>query len=69
MTDREQHRKAVGERLRKARGMQKRKVVCEALGVSESTLLMWEAGKRVPRDEKKLEIAAYYHVPVAELFF
>lgn len=57
------------EKLREARGDIPRKKVCEALGLATSTLMMYENGKRVPRDDIKLKLANYYNRPIAELFF
>ena len=57
------------ERLREARGDIPRKTVCEAVGISISALMMYENGKRVPRDTIKAKLAAYYQKPIEFLFF
>ena len=59
----------VGKRLLEIRGNRKRKDVADALGISVSTLAMYETGKRIPRDEFKLKIAEYYKTDVGKLFF
>lgn len=61
--------KAMGEKLRKLRGMKPRKEVAEACGISVSALAMYEAGERVPRDEVKIRLAAYYNRSVNYIFF
>ena len=42
-----------GMRLRAARGETPRKEVCQAVGISLSALMMYENGKRSPRDAIK----------------
>ena len=58
-----------GERLKKARGLESVASVCAAVGISESALRMYEAGKRRPRDEIKARLARYYRTTVQALFF
>lgn len=58
-----------GTRLREARGSTPRKEVCAAVGISRSALMMYENGKRSPRDPIKYRLAKYYHKTVGELFF
>lgn len=43
--------------------------VSEALNISQSRLGNYETGIRVPRDEMKSKIAAYYGLTVQEIFF
>lgn len=62
-------KKKIGERLAKLRGTLPRKKVCEDLGIPISTLQSYENGDRIPRDEKKILIADYYHRTVQEIFF
>lgn len=45
----------IGKRLVKLRGIQSREEVAEAIGVSVSTLQMYENGQRVPRDKIKVK--------------
>lgn len=59
----------IGARLRSLRGDTPRAVVAEAVGVSVSALQMYENGARVPRDQKKMELARYYHTTVEAIFF
>lgn len=61
--------KVMGEKLRKLRGAKPRKEVAEACGISVSALAMYEAGERIPRDEVKIRLAAYYNRSVNYIFF
>lgn len=56
-------------RLIELRGNRTIKEVADANGISVSALAMYEAAKRIPRDEIKLKLAKYYGVDVAALFF
>lgn len=59
----------IAKRLVEARGDTPRTVVANAVGVSLSAITMYETGKRVPRDEIKVRLAAYYKTTVQKLFF
>lgn len=59
----------IGKKLKKLRGPTPVDELAKALGVSQSTVSMWEIGKRIPRDEMKLKIANYYKVSVESIFF
>ena len=59
----------IGARLRALRGDTPRAVVADAVGVSISALQMYENGARVPRDQKKVELARYYGTTVEAIFF
>ena len=56
-------------RLRAARGKTPRKDVCEKVGISVSALMMYENGKRTPRDSIKMRLAKCYGKTVEELFY
>ena len=56
-------------RLREARGERPRKDVCEEVGISVSALMMYENGKRTPRDSIKMRLAKCYRKSVEELFY
>lgn len=58
-----------GDILRAARGRESRRSVCAAVGITQSALSMYEAGKRVPRDDIKIALAKHYRTTVQELFF
>ncbi len=51
------------------RGEKSRESVANELGLSLSTLAMYEIGARIPRDENKEKIARYYGKTVDEIFF
>lgn len=58
-----------GKRLRELRGDKSAREVSDAVGISESSLLMYERGERNPRDDVKVQLAKYYGVSVADIFF
>ena len=58
----------IGDRLRYLRGETPRDVVCKACGISLSALTMYELGERLPRDEVKVKLAAYYRNTVQAIF-
>lgn len=57
------------EKLIHLRGDRTQKEVSKAIGISTSTLGMYETGERIPRDEIKKKIAKYYGVSIEYLFF
>ena len=62
-------KETIARRLVQLRGDRPRKGVAADLGLSLSSLSMYENGYRTPRDETKIKIAAYYGKTVEELFF
>ena len=54
--------------LRKSKGSTLREVA-QAIGVSPSTIAMYERGDRVPKDDVKVRLATYYKRSVASIFF
>lgn len=61
--------KQIAQDLRMLRGDKTRETVAAALNISPSSIAMYESGERIPRDEVKSAIAAYYGRSVGELFF
>lgn len=59
----------IGKKLKKLRGSTPVEEFAKALGVSQSTVSMWEIGQRIPRDEMKIKIANHYGVSVESIFF
>ena len=59
----------IAKKLVELRGSKSRESVANALGLSLSTLTMYEIGARIPRDENKEKIARYYGKTVDEIFF
>lgn len=62
-------RLAVGKRLRALRGDKTLDEVAKALGVTSMAVSLWERGERIPNDDIKIKIAAYYNTSVTALFF
>lgn len=58
----------IAKNLVALRGEKSRESVAVALGLSLSTLTMYEIGARIPRDENKEKIARYYGKTVDEIF-
>ncbi|CCZ94007.1 putative uncharacterized protein [Coprococcus eutactus CAG:665] len=62
-------KEVIAKRLISLRGDKTQVDVAKALGISQSTYAMYETGKRVPTDEIKIKIAAYYNTTVQDIFF
>lgn len=58
-----------GKRLRELRGTRPACEVADAVGISESALLMYERGERNPRDDIKVLLAGYYGVGIGTIFY
>lgn len=58
-----------GTILRKLRGNKTQQVVADEIGITKSSLAMYERDERVPRDEVKIKIANYFGQSVQEIFF
>lgn len=61
--------KKIGERLRKLRGNKSGVKVAKDCGISSSALYMYELGLRIPNDNIKIVLAAYYKRSVQSIFF
>lgn len=61
--------KKIGERLVSLRGSTPIVKVASELNISPSALSMYENGERIPRDNIKIRIAAYYKKPIQDIFF
>ncbi len=59
----------LGKKLRDLRGEKPQKDVAEAIGVTTMTISQYERGERIPRDDIKVALAAYFGKPVGEIFF
>ena len=55
--------------LKDLRGQRSQSEMAAAVGVTKSAWAMYERGERVPRDEVKRRIAAYFGKSVQEIFF
>lgn len=62
-------KKVIGERLKKLRGDKTIRQAAVEIGISYSTLAMYENGHRSPKDNIKIKIANYYGTSVEDLFF
>ena len=60
---------SIGTKLRALRGDKTQLEVAEKVGITKSALAMYEKDKRIPRDEIKIKLAAYYGETVQSLFF
>ena len=61
--------KAIGKKLVELRGEKTQAEVAKALKISVSTLSMYERGERIPRDNIKIRLSAYYKKPIQKIFF
>ena len=61
--------KASGRKLRALRGRRSQQEVADATGITQSSLHMYEAGERVPRDKVKIKLCAYYSTGMYDLFY
>ena len=59
----------IGEKLIELRGNKSIETVAKATDVTTQAIWNYENNKRVPKDEIKIRLAAYYGVPVGEIFF
>lgn len=62
-------RKKIAEKLIAMRGKKTQAEVAKSIGISKSSLAMYETGQRVPRDEIKLALANYYGATIQDIFF
>ena len=62
-------RTIIGERLRHLRGNRTLNEVARELNVSEMAVSFWERGERMPNDDMKVKIAAFYKRSVTSIFF
>ena len=59
----------IGKRLKELRGNKTQAEVAKAIGISVSSLSMYEQNERTPRDETKMKLAAYFKKSVQSIFF
>ncbi|WP_346662775.1 helix-turn-helix transcriptional regulator [uncultured Merdimonas sp.] len=63
------NKNAIANRLVELRGNRSQEEVAKAVNISTSALSMYENGSRVPRDEIKIRLAAFYGKSVQYIFF
>ncbi len=59
----------IGKRLIELRGNRSQEKVARDNDLSLSAYTKYERGERIPRDEIKIRLAAYYQKTVQEIFF
>lgn len=59
----------IGERLRALRGDRSREEVGAAIGITSQAVFNYETGARIPTDDIKRKIAAFFGCTVQEIFF
>ena len=59
----------IGKRLKELRGKKTQAEVAKAIGISVSSLSMYEQNERTPRDATKIKLAAYFKKSVQSIFF
>lgn len=60
---------AIGKRLTELRGDRSQEKVARDNDLSLSAYAKYERGERIPRDEIKIRLAAYYQKAVQDIFF
>ncbi|KZD35264.1 helix-turn-helix transcriptional regulator [Bacillus cereus] len=63
------NKQLIAKNLVTLRGRKTRGEVAESIGISVSTLQMYENGQRIPRDNIKVKLADFYGVTVQSIFF
>lgn len=62
--------KVIGRRLRELRGIDlTQQDVAKAIGLTPAAISMYENGERIPGDQTKIALAAFYGKTVGEIFF
>jgi len=62
-------KKEIAERLKELRGDRTQQEVAQAVGVTTMAISLYESGERIPRDEIKVRLAAYYKRTVEYIFY
>lgn len=63
------NKQLIAKNLITLRSEKTREEVAESVGISVSTLQMYENGQRIPRDEIKVKLANFYGATVQSIFF
>ena len=63
------NRQEIGKRLRELRGSRTLDDIAKALNVTPMAVSLWERGERIPSDDIKIKIAAFYQESVTAIFF
>lgn len=62
-------KETIGARLRTLRGKRTRSEVAKAVGVSPSSITMYELDQRIPRYDVMIKLAKYFGKSVGAIFF
>lgn len=60
---------STGQKLKELRGKKTQQEIADDIGITKSSLAMYERNERVPRDEVKVKIADYFGVSIQFLFY
>ena len=60
---------SAGTIIRRLRGEKSLAAMAKDIGITKSSLAMYERDERTPRDETKVQIANYCGIPVQAIFF
>lgn len=60
---------SIGNHLKELRGSRSKEEIAYRMGISVTSVCLYESGKRMPRDEVKIKMADFYGLTVQELFF
>ncbi len=63
------NKEKMAKKLVELRGIKSRERVAADLNISYASLVSYELGERVPRDELKIKISKYYNTPIEKIFF
>ncbi|MES9695512.1 helix-turn-helix transcriptional regulator [Bacillus toyonensis] len=63
------NKQLIAKNLITLRSEKTREEVAESVGISVSTLQMYENGQRIPRDDIKVKLANFYGATVQSIFF
>ncbi|WP_144500030.1 helix-turn-helix transcriptional regulator [Bacillus sp. FDAARGOS_235] len=63
------NKRKVAATLVNLRNGKSREEIAETIGISVSTLQMYENAQRIPRDSIKIKLANFYGVTVQSIFF
>ncbi len=69
MKDENKKLNIIGNNIREARGSRSIDEVCKAVGITDTALMAYESGERMPRDSVKMKLAKYYQKRISDLFF
>lgn len=60
---------SIGNHLKELRGSRTKEEIAYRMGISVTSVCLYESGKRMPKDDVKVKMADFYGLTVQELFF